>query len=283
MDNEELIEVLKLLEEQGWKPMACDTPVPFFDSRVSCGLPTDVGDVVKEHIMMPHQLVDVLTEFYVTTQGDSMKDINITSGDMVKVKRGVSFHDGDIVVVMIDGEALLKTFYTDENGDVWLVPQNKAYKPILLKESQNVWLVGVVTEVIKTTPRVSFRSCQKIVNEAKSKNVEEEEITQERVEEVIREIAPQIGMVRMWYAVFRSLVDLNVYGDREYDAFCKMVAEMVPDHNPQPNRIELQRMAVDSMAKPVVLWSEANAPVHGKRFDDYLAIARSVKKLVENS
>ena len=36
MDSEELKEIFKLLEEQGWNPMLCDTPVPFYDNPVSC-------------------------------------------------------------------------------------------------------------------------------------------------------------------------------------------------------------------------------------------------------
>ena len=53
MTEQELKEIFKLLEEQGWKPMLCDTPVPFYDSEVPCGPPNGVGDVVCEIAMMP--------------------------------------------------------------------------------------------------------------------------------------------------------------------------------------------------------------------------------------
>ena len=53
MTEQELKEIFKLLEEQGWKPMLCDTPVPFYDSEVPCGPPNGVSDVVSEIAMMP--------------------------------------------------------------------------------------------------------------------------------------------------------------------------------------------------------------------------------------
>ena len=39
--------LLENLEKQGWHPMVCDTPVPFYDNDVMCGVPNSVGDVVK--------------------------------------------------------------------------------------------------------------------------------------------------------------------------------------------------------------------------------------------
>jgi len=44
--NDELKELFRELEEQGWKPMLCDTPVPVFDNKVMCGVPNGIGDIV---------------------------------------------------------------------------------------------------------------------------------------------------------------------------------------------------------------------------------------------
>ena len=43
-------QLLENLEKQGWHPMVCDTPVPFYDNDVMCGVPNSVGDVVKEFL-----------------------------------------------------------------------------------------------------------------------------------------------------------------------------------------------------------------------------------------
>ena len=49
--------LLENLEKQGWHPMVCDTPVPFYDNDVMCGVPNSVGDVVKEVRMLPKELL----------------------------------------------------------------------------------------------------------------------------------------------------------------------------------------------------------------------------------
>ena len=43
----ELTEIFQRLEEQGWEPQVCDTPVPYYDTPVPCGKPTEVGDLVR--------------------------------------------------------------------------------------------------------------------------------------------------------------------------------------------------------------------------------------------
>jgi SOS-response transcriptional repressor LexA len=50
-------------------------------------------------------------EFVVKVMGDSMKDAGITDGDSVKVVTNNRFHDGDIVLVMVDGDITLKCYW----------------------------------------------------------------------------------------------------------------------------------------------------------------------------
>ena len=49
MTEQELQEILDLLEAQGLRPRLCDTPVPYYDNRVPCGTPNELGDVVTEY------------------------------------------------------------------------------------------------------------------------------------------------------------------------------------------------------------------------------------------
>jgi repressor LexA len=124
---EELKDIFKALEEKGWQPMLCDTPVPFFDNPVSCGSPTDVGDILQDTTMLPKEFLSMQPEFVVKVMGESMKDAGIMEGDSVKVVTSTRFHDGDIVLVMVDGEITLKCYCEDEDGIPWLVPQNADY------------------------------------------------------------------------------------------------------------------------------------------------------------
>ncbi len=280
MTSQDLKELFQLLEAQGWQPLVCDTAVPFYESPVVCGEPMGIGDIVEETRMLPKEFLSMQPEFIVTVKGDSMKDAGIVEGDAVKVETGVSIHDGDIVLVMLDGEFTLKCYCEDEDGTPWLVPQNPAYEPFSLKETQNVWILGRVSKVIKQMPRINYRSCMKLIKKAKAGQPEPKEISQLQVSRAIREVAQSVTVARQWYAVYRTMADLCIVGEGDFDTFIEMVKTEVPRHPNLPTRTELQRMAVDSFAKPVALWRVGNAPVQGKRYNDYMTIAQQTKELL---
>lgn len=282
MTEQEFKDIFDLLEAQGWKPMLCDTPVPLYDGRVPCGLPNDVGDVVCEMAMMPREYLPMNRIFLATVTGDSMKDANILAGDVVVVEAGVSISDGDIVLVRVDGECTMKTYCEDENGKPWLVPQNEDYEALPLEESQTVYIAGRIRDIIRQAPRIKYKSCLKFINKAKAKLSEPEGISPLQVSQAIREIAPLISVARQWYAVFKVMMDLDVVGTWDYDGFCSMVREELPDDKHLPKRLELQRMAVGCFAKSVIFWTESDAPVKGKRFDAYKRIALRTKELLKS-
>ena len=235
---------------------------------------------ILEKVLLPKELLSMHPEFLIPVRGDSMKDVGIETGDIVKVIGDVTPSDGDIVLAYIDGEFTLKTYCEDEDGAPWLVPQNEAYDAFPLKEQQNVWVLGVAKEVIKRAPRISYRSCMKQIGEAKAKLKESLEISPLQVSRAIREIAQLIEIARQWYAVYRVLADLNVVPEDDFDGFIEMVTDEVPHHKALPTRAEMQRMAVQSFAKPVALWRAGNAPVQGKRYNDYLKIAQQTMRLL---
>ena len=169
MNEQEFNELFKQLEAQGWKPMLCDTPVPFYDGRVPCGLPNGAGDVECEMAMMPRGYLPMNRVFMATVTGDSMRDANIFAGDIVVVESGVSISDGDIVLVNIDGECTLKTYCEDENGMPWLVPQNPEYDAFPLEESQTIYIAGRVRDIIRQAPRIKYKSCLKFIHKAKAR------------------------------------------------------------------------------------------------------------------
>lgn len=280
MDEKELKEIFRLLEEQGWEPQLCDTPIPYYDSPVMCGKPNAVGDVVKDMQMMPKSFLEMQPVFLVKVQGDSMRDANILDGDSVKVETNVRIHDGDIVLVMIDGEMTVKTYCEDDDGTPWLVPQNPEYKAFQLEPSSSLYLIGKVTKVLRDTPHVKYSACKKYISTARAEQAGTKEISQQQVEQSIREVAPMIKVARQWYAVFRAMVDAGVISKKAYDTFCSTVRREVPEHEHLPVSDEIQRLAIQSFAKPVNKWTADDAPVKGKRFDEYLKIARQMSELL---
>lgn len=279
MDEHELKEFMTLLEEQGWQPMVCNSSIAFYDNQVVCGAPSEMGDVYKEEESWPEFLLSTQPEFVVSVRGDSMKDAGIEAGDSVKVRLDVQVHDGDIVLTRIDGEATLKTYCEDENGRPWLVPQNEKYEAFPLNESQRVDM-AVVTEIIKRTPHISYRSCIQKIRQAKQARVVPREISKEQILEAIAQVAPMVLIGRQWYAVYRALVQREVIALEDYEGFISLVEEAVAEHEHMTTVDELQRMAVGSFRKNISEWNPKNAPVQGKRFKDYQAIGLRTLELL---
>lgn len=275
-------QLLELLEKDGRRPMVCDTPIPFYDNIVKCGSPTGVGDIVREVKMVPHATLSMLQEFFVIAGGDSMEGVCIEDGDILRVKAQPTANDGDVVLAMFDGDSTVKTYCEDEKGQPWLVPQNPKYKAFPMSDADDACIVGVVTEIIKQRPRVKFRDCQTLIQEAKEARDMGEEITEEQVSRAIKAIAPMVEVGRQWYAVCRVLVDVKVVTEGDFEGFCQRVKAEVPEHPHLPARDEMVRMAVQSFKKPVAMWNELNAPVQGKRYKDYVKIAERMQELLEN-
>ena len=272
-------EAYKLLDEAGMNPQWCDTPVPCYEASVQAGLPTDPGDIsLGEQLMMAQNVSKGSLTFCVHVSGQSMKDADILDGDQVEVLSGVPVKDGDIVIAEIDKEYTLKSFYVDEQDNKWLVPANTAFKPILLTEEMEVRFLGKVVCVIKDAPRVPYAELSKWVKVARDGMPEKQEITEERVEQVIREMGSEVKEIRKWYAVFRAMVDAEVFDPYDYEPFARKVAEVLPNHKRLPVPSELRRLADACFRKKVCLWRESDAPVHGHHFRNYLRLAQLTEK-----
>ena len=118
-------------------PLVLDTPVPFYEVGVSCGLPKQIGEIPPEMALMPCQLVSP-TVFMTFAQGDSMEGVHIHSGDMLIMDNAQRYYNHDVVLARVDGEELLKTYYADEEDRHWLLPSNSDYDAILLTEDTDV-------------------------------------------------------------------------------------------------------------------------------------------------
>ena len=280
MTLEELRALFSDMLSKDMHPMLCDTEVPKYEAKVPCGNPNYCPDDIVETELLPRKLLSMHPEFMIRVIGDSMKDAGIVAGDLVKVEADVTPYDGDIVLASIDGEYTLKTYYEDEDGRKWLVPQNEKYTPILLDGNKLVKIFGRVKEIVKTAPRVASRLCANAVRKVKMAMKETHEISQQQVGHAIREIAPYVTIARLWYAVYRIMADHNVVEEEDFDTFINKVEAEVPQHEHLPSKTELQRLAVQSFAKPVTKWSPDNAPVKGSRYKLYVMIANKTEELL---
>lgn len=281
MDEKEINEMLQLLHQAGMRAELCDTPVRLAGATAHCGDPAEIGDDdMSEYILLPKTLIGMYPEMFVPVEGDSMRDAGYEPGDRLRVRFGVTAHDGDNVLAMIDGRCTVKSLLTDEDDLRWLVPQNENYDAIELTEGMDVRIMGVVVGVEKASTRASTRLLLRNVRRTKNNKKAAKKLTEEMVDAHIITISSIVVHARQWYAVFRAMVDKELIEEGSYVGFCERVRRLEPEHQHLPDSKELSRMAVQSFAKPVALWTEDNAPVRGNRYRDYLNIALQMGALL---
>ena len=275
MNEEEIAELMCLLETAGVNAKLCETPVPVSTNAARCGHPTElVDESIDDYIKIPKSVVGSHPEMFIPAIGDSMIDAGYEEGDLLRVRFGITAHDGQDVVALIDGACTVKTMFTDEDGVKWLLPQNEEYSAFPLSEDMNVQILGVVVGVEKESPHHSSSSCLKAIRKAKQRIKAVKRLSEEQVDDIIIATGGEVQHARQWYAVYRPLLSHELTEKNDYDGFCKRVRRLLPEHEHLPTAKELSRMAVQSFAKPIVLWERNDAPVRGVRFDDYLRIAR---------
>jgi hypothetical protein len=285
MNQEEFKKLLDLLRDAGWDPLICDTDIPIVDNPVFAGIPHETGNDTHDFIKIPRALLSWIPELMVRVKGDSMIDAEVNDGDYVRMQLEQTARSGDIVVVVIGREVTLKVYYEDEDGNHWLVPRNKdrrdIYKPILLDgRDEDIIICGVVNEVLRKLPRISTKDVMKELREAKKDLEVNMAIPESRISATIRALASGITIARMWYAVFRKMVDRLIYKEDDFESFCERIELEVPHHKHLPTVEEMQRMAVGSFAKSVNKWDENNAPVTGSRYKAYKRLAEQTDAML---
>jgi repressor LexA len=88
--------------------------------------------------------------FALRVKGDSMVGDGIHNNDVIFVRKQQAARRGDIVAVMIDGEATVKRFYPGRDT-IQLRPSNPAMQPIVVRkeEFKDTILLGVVVGLFR--------------------------------------------------------------------------------------------------------------------------------------
>lgn len=80
--------------------------------------------------------------------GDSMEDAGINEGDYVLVEMTEAVQEGDLVVAIVDGYAVIKKLELANNAIILRpVSSNPAYKPLILNKNYRIF--GKVIDVIR--------------------------------------------------------------------------------------------------------------------------------------
>lgn len=265
--------------------LVCNTPVPYYDMGISCGLPNEMGDVPPEMMMVPDMLTMGRTVSFVRAQGDSMIGVNIHDGDMLMVERTSHFNNQDIVAAKVNGRDVLKSYYMDEHGRHWLVPSNERYDAILLTEDMDVKFVGRMVWNMQRDVHDTTRNIRRAIERTLNKNGEslaktQRPLTREDVERALLGMGAQVEMGRHWLGPCRVLMDRKFIPKERYDLFCDLVCCVLPDHEHLPQYSELRRMAIDCFEKPFDTWTDEKAPVHGRHYLGYYNAGKALKVLL---
>lgn len=123
---------------------------PLYASSPAAGFPAPGDDMVEKALNVNDLLVKhPASTFFVRVQGDSMEGAGIFSGDILVVDRSVEPNRGHIVVAAINGELVVKKLERSGSSLI-LVSENDAYAPIVVGESEECFIWGVVTGSART-------------------------------------------------------------------------------------------------------------------------------------
>ena len=119
------------------------------EQGISAGFPSPADDFKEIRISLDKELVkNKEATFYARVSGDSMIGAGLDDGDLLIIDRSLSPENGKIAVCLIDGEFTVKRI-AKSKGKVYLIPENKKYKKIEIKEENELIIWGIVEYVIK--------------------------------------------------------------------------------------------------------------------------------------
>ena len=116
---------------------------------ISAGFPSPADDFKETRISLDRELVkNKEATFYARVSGDSMVGAGLEDGDLLVIDRSKNPENGKIAICLVDGEFTVKRI-KKENNKIYLMPENKKYKPIELKDENELIIWGIVEYVIK--------------------------------------------------------------------------------------------------------------------------------------
>ena len=119
------------------------------EQGISAGFPSPADDFKEIRINLDNELVKNRdATFYARVSGESMIGAGLDDGDLLVIDRSLNPTNGKIAVCFIEGEFTVKRI-KKEKDKLYLMPENKIYKPIELKGDDELLIWGIVIYVIK--------------------------------------------------------------------------------------------------------------------------------------
>jgi len=124
--------------------------LPIVDGGISAGFPSPADDFLDLSIDLNKEFIkNPSSTFYGRVKGDSMIDAGLNNGDLLIIDKSLEPINDKIAVCFIDGEFTVKRIQIEKEC-IWLVAENKNYKPIKVTKDNDFIIWGIVTTVIKS-------------------------------------------------------------------------------------------------------------------------------------
>lgn len=125
---------------------------PLFRSRVQAGYPSPADDDVEERLDLSRRIFkNPESTMMVWMRGDGFREDGVYDGDLLVADSSVRPGEGNLVVVRVGGEQLVKKV-TRRGGALYMVDGGGPSEMIELKDSPDVQILAVVTFTIHTIP-----------------------------------------------------------------------------------------------------------------------------------
>ena len=119
--------------------------IPLF-GNISCGQFKLIDCEIEGYLEIPKSMIGEGDYFALRADGDSMVGAGINDGDIVIVEKNSSPENGQIAVVMMEDDVVLKRFYRLENEKKYLLrPENDHYDDIVVDKCT---VLGIAIKVI---------------------------------------------------------------------------------------------------------------------------------------
>lgn len=147
--------VIKVRRDKNRRTRSIDLPsdeeLPLFRKRaIKAAYFPDTTPPTAGLIDLNRELIrNPVSTFFGKVKGDSLRDDDIDDGDSVIVDRSLEPQWRDLAVCVTQDGFTMKYVDVLDNGQVWLLPGNDEYRPILITEENERLIWGVVTHSIK--------------------------------------------------------------------------------------------------------------------------------------